>query len=121
MDGSKVNAYDVLYSETQKCLELAHKLYPVYSFAPAPLISIIDSAKYLGAAYGYEKLEYNLTAYNSNPELYVKEVIPHEVAHIVADFLLQSTNHCKKWKQICKSLGGTNPKSTIDGLIPCEK
>lgn len=53
----------------------------------------------------------------ANEETFVKEIIPHEVAHLLTNFLYPRVKqaHGPEWKSVCRALGG-NPSRTCNSL-----
>lgn len=124
MDSAKV----AIIEKVSACLALARSLYPDYRH-PDPVIKFeLRGRSTGGTALGSRELDFNLDWYAADPELFLKIVVPHEVAHIVDEALyptiprvawrrgrmvrVRQTNHGRTWVRICLALGG-------DGKTTC--
>lgn len=64
-------------------------------------------------------LRFNEAAFIAKPEHMLREIVPHEVAHLVVFAMQRSYHHViggphgKTWKIVCAALGG-NPSRTTD-------
>lgn len=58
-----------------------------------------------------------------NEQLYLDEIIPHEVAHVICrvnpEELFSKNDHCENWKELCIAMGGTGDVYIEDDLVVC--
>lgn len=68
-------------------------------------------------------LVFSIEAIEKYYDKMVSEVIPHEIAHLIANEkpLLGAKNHNKVWKRICLSLGGTGERCHDFEVTPARK
>ena len=99
-----------LKKAVNKCFALALKLYGLdipYPEIKLNLKSINNGAKAIfKPAIDISLLRFNFGLYKAMPKLFIEEVVPHEVAHIIAS-KLGYKGHLAMWYTICIALGGT--------------
>lgn len=100
--------------EHRRVIEKAWKLFPQLGYLFDPMPTFYTTGKTAGRAYGSERTAYNLTVFAHDPERFIKEVVPHEIAHNVCIALGWDRGHGKNWKRVCVMLGG-NGKRCYDG------
>lgn len=85
----------------------ARALFPTYVKA-SPVVRFDLKGRTCGgkASGSRNYIKYNLDWYNANPAKYIAEVIPHEIAHIVADATGLGKGHDRGWRSIDLMLGG---------------
>lgn len=107
--GSEMNQTDAkraIIAKTNEVIALARSRFPSY-VQPAPEILFnLRGRSVGGTALGHERLRFNLDWYAAMPEKYLSSIIPHEVAHIVANATGLGKNHNRGWQRICIALGG---------------
>lgn len=107
---------DRINAAVTTCFKLAQDTFPSYRDAPYPIVEFFkESASKCGLAWGWTKLSFNLHVAAQNPDGYIGETIPHEVAHLVDSYMRRNertkrgrgSHHGPNWKAICKRLGGS--------------
>lgn len=95
-----------IIDKTKEVIALARQKFQGYAYAPMPSIVFTELGKQAGRAYGSYRLEYNLTVFASDPERFINETIPHEIAHTVCFHTGMDKGHGRNWKAVCRMLGG---------------
>lgn len=85
----------------------ARQRFPSYAHAPAPAVYFYDTGKAAGLAHGNNRVGYNLTVFAHDPQRFINDTVPHEIAHIVCFYLGVDKGHGKNWKAVCGYLGGS--------------
>lgn len=59
------------------------------------------------AKYGYHHISLNSDLLNENKDLFIKQTVGHELAHLIAYHVypLVSTPHGKEWKRVMRAIG----------------
>lgn len=110
-----------LQKATQRCLEQAHPLVAGQG-RRLPDIQIRCDLRGLSAgqmrlhANGRFEIRYNLDMALQQPQRFLNETVPHEVAHLVT-WLLHGSRvrpHGKEWQAVMRGLGVASPKAYHD-------
>ena len=108
---------DFLTSETKRFITIAEVAMGI-NVGDIGYISLVRNSDYVGAVKikmgegSYDiGFSYNLTWFRFCPEIFAKQVIPHEVAHFVAYYLFEDDSlkdarkHGPVWKMIMTVMG----------------
>lgn len=83
--------------------------YKVYPNANRPHYVKFDKrGKVAGTAnYGRMELNFNMALLRQNPDEFIGQTVPHEVAHLITDWIWNGTAkpHGKEWKKVMRNLG----------------
>lgn len=100
-------------------IKVARRLYPECGSREIVIVpKLLDYRVAALASFRVKTLWFNqMYLTPKNLEIYVSEVIPHEVAHLVSDFVYPNAKyaHGKEWKEVCTELGGV-PKQWVKGI-----
>ncbi|WP_114418694.1 SprT family zinc-dependent metalloprotease [Marinospirillum perlucidum] len=98
--------------EVLRCYALAEQFY-LKSF-PRPEVSLKLRGKSAGVAeLGRNRLRFNQVLLEENAEAFLAEVVPHEVAHLLAWQLhgRKIRPHGREWQQIMHQVFGVEPRT----------
>jgi hypothetical protein len=111
----------------KECLETAKIFYGEFIKIPQSTDIIVNKEFMLPSWMAYESQPHNLNivSFNAkwvryNEELYIGEIIPHELAHVICRVnpVLHSENdHCSNWEELCRVMGGSGEKYIDEKLI----
>lgn len=87
----------------------ARQLFPGYS-APAPVVYFYETGRHAGIAHGSVRVGYNLTVFAQDPERFIEDTVPHEIAHTVCMAMNWDKGHGRNWKRVCALLGGSSAR-----------
>ena len=95
-----------LVSETRRWVDLANKKMNI--LFPYPRVKTDLRGTTAGLAYSmYNLIRYNAALAKDNEEAFFARTVPHEVAHLVADFYFgERCNHGPKWKYVMNQVFG---------------
>ena len=112
---SEKEMLEQLTIRTEKCLARGAKLLGLET-PPSVRVSFLEtkkSARIAGVAFGESRIEYNKEILKLNGfEFVAKDLVPHEVAHILLVHLFRThrisknVHHGAEWKRLCIALGG---------------
>ena len=112
-----------LKDAVNNCLENAFKIFNIkfaYPIIDITLKSIRTAGRAIMERNGdtiKNTLRFNYKLYAAAPDLFINEVIPHEIAHIVNyNICKRSVAHDFRWKYICLKLGGSGKTYLIREL-----
>jgi len=76
------------------------------------------SGRKLGMAHQLtNRLFFRTDLFYHNPDKYLEDTTPHEVAHLITHKLFPyAKSHGREWKSVARCLGVVNPKSTSSGF-----
>jgi SprT protein len=95
------NVKTLVANKIEECYEMAEKLYRK-SF-PRPTCDYLKKGSTAGVAYlRGNRVSLNLVLLLENPEHFIKQTVPHEVAHLIAWQVYQCGNHGRGWKNVMK-------------------
>lgn len=123
MNKQKVELIEKLEDAVNKCLENAFKIFNIRVSYPTINVTL-KSIRMAGRAIIIRNedtikntLRFNYKLYAAAPDLFINEVVPHEVAHIINYNMYERTiAHDFKWKYICLKLGGSGSTYLIKEL-----
>lgn len=123
MKKEKKELIEKLEDAVNKCLENAFKIFNI-RFGYPIIDTTLKSTRIAGRAIMERSgniikntLRFNYKLYAAAPDLFIKEVVPHEVAHIVNYNMHERViAHDFKWKYICLRLGGSGSTHLIKEL-----
>lgn len=100
---------ELLVSETYKCVDVANKKLGI--LYPYPKVQFDLKGTTAGEAYSVSnRIRYNLGIAISNWNDFIGTTVPHEVAHLVADFYFKyRCNHGPDWQYVMKEVYGLEP------------
>lgn len=112
---SRLAAQQAIITRVHEVVAHARSLYPAWS-VPMPSIGFKLRGRTVGgtAHAGRNELQFNLDWYNANPTDYIADVIPHEVAHLVATGLFRDRGHGRYWRMVARQLGA-EPSRVVEG------
>lgn len=114
---NSLEAKRAIIEKMNEVVELARRLYPTYTHA-APVVRFdIRGRSCGGMAIGHHTVRFNLDWYAANPSDYLKNTVPHEVAHIVATATGLGRGHNRGWVRICLALGGDGKRCNTNAEI----
>ena len=95
-----------LDKEVNRVMKIARISFPRSSF-PEPTIKMDLTGASAGGCWAKKKLiRFNITLMMENKEDFIKNTVPHEVAHYVTDILAPECKpHGREWKAIMKLFG----------------
>lgn len=102
-----------LHKQVLQCYSLADNFY-LKAF-PRPEILLNLRGQSAGVAeLRANRLRFNKILYQENQQAFLAEVVPHEVAHLIAwqVYGLQIRPHGKEWQQIMQAVFSLEPKRT---------
>ncbi len=77
--------------------------------------AIGEAGTYAG---GVRKFRYSPVFLENNPEYYINQIVPHEVAHIVCNELPHlGKNHDMGWRRVAACLGCDKPRATVPAEV----
>lgn len=88
-------------------MEKAHNTYCDMDLLPPVQVYFYETGRHAGIAHGYSRVGYNLTVFAQDPNRFINDTVPHEIAHIICAFFEWDNGHGRDWKNVCKTLGGT--------------
>lgn len=86
-----------------------------------PLILWDLAGKFAGRAYLTHKIRFNEQLYLRNVEEYEKNIIPHEVGHLIVNRIYGRGNvrsHGKEWQDVVRFIGGNAARTHNMDVIP---
>lgn len=104
-----------LDAEITRTLELARVKFPKHCF-PTPKVRMDITGKCAGIFHWYQDgetlLRFNLELFLDNKEDFIKNTVPHEVAHFVTWVISpRSRPHGDVWRAIMQLFGISNPQA----------
>jgi len=108
-----------IVKETERVIKVARSIYPMGTREIVVVPKLLDYRYAALASFRVKTIWFNTMYCNTkNLDLFISELIPHEVAHLVSDFVYPDAKHIhgKEWKEVCTELGGI-PKQWIKGLV----
>lgn len=126
-------AKEIVEKKVSQCIDLANEFFK--SNMPLPMVKFNQRGRAAGTAYlQRNEVRFNYYMYQQNPDLFVEQVVPHEIAHLVV-FNLYGANvrpHGAEWKQIMLGLyqipasrthafAPEPPKKVFDYSCDCQK
>jgi len=102
------------------CMEKAYIMVPGFrSLGTIPMNIAKLPPRTVGLAtfsrlYGIYKVELNQAMVTeANEKTFIDEIIPHEIAHILTNFLYPRVKqaHGPEWKAVCRALGGNSSRT----------
>ena len=88
----------------------ARQLFPAYAALSQHTVYFYETGRAGGLAHGYHKVGYNVHVFAQDPDRFINDTIPHEIAHIVVNALRIGKGHDKTWKRVCTMLGGSGAR-----------
>ncbi len=90
----------------------------IYSF-DTPALSFKLRGKCAGKAYLQQwEIRLNPILFGENPQAYLNEVIPHEVAHLIVFKLFGNVKpHGEEWRSVMREVFGLIPKTTHNFVV----
>lgn len=85
----------------------ARQLFSGYTH-PSPVVYFFETGRHAGIAHGSSRIGYNLTVFAQDPERFIDDTIPHEIAHTVCMAMGWDYGHGRNWKRVCALLGGSS-------------
>jgi SprT protein len=104
-----MNIEQAIVDEVEKVLKVAREKFPSYD-APAPEIKFYTKGRAAGKATSGILVSFNTAIFAQDPERFIRETVPHEIAHIVCFYLRIDRGHGKAWKRVCLALGGNGER-----------
>lgn len=101
----------IIQKEHNRVMALARNKFPLSGMLYDPAVKFYTSGKSAGKAYGYSKVSYNIHVFAQDMETFMRDVIPHEIAHVVCSFLGWDKGHGNNWKRVCRVLGGNGQRT----------
>lgn len=95
-----------IIAKHDQVISKARQLFPGYDI-PVPQVYFYETGKAAGLAHGSSKVGYNITVFAQDPERFINDTVPHEIAHIVCVAMRWDKGHGKNWKRVCALLGGS--------------
>lgn len=109
--------------KVEECLDIVRENYPNTLNIPVKN-DILVNAEFMNSGilaftthYPWAKhirfvIALNRKLHEHHSDIYLREIIPHEMAHVICFNNNVSTNaHCDTWKELCKLMGGSGEKS----------
>jgi SprT protein len=97
-----------IIAKVKEVHELARRIFPEYNrFVALPVIQFYDKGRTAGVAYGSSRVAFNLHVFAQDPERFLNDTVPHEIAHIVCAATGLGRGHDAGWKRVCAMLGGS--------------
>lgn len=97
-------------TRTDELLEKIYRSYPNFRQYHFRSYIELSRAKHIAAAYyGENKIVYNKKYTEVDIDFILKEVVPHEIAHLLARFLYGQwiRSHGREWRKLAQWLGST--------------
>jgi len=77
-----------IINEHMRVMAQAKELFPKLKGMPfEPIVTFHTNGRAAGVAYGSLKVSYNTTIFSQDMERFIRDTIPHEIAHVVCSFL----------------------------------
>lgn len=108
----------LITKRVNEVVELARSLY---GNLPHVNLSVFNHAKHHAVATvcgDYLMIQFSDESINKYFNDIINDIIPHEVAHLVAIYFYKNKTHNKQWKEICLALGGNGKAVTTNILTP---
>lgn len=106
---------DRIINEHNRVMTKAKELFPkLKGMLFEPIVTFHTNGRSAGLAYGPFKVSYNTTIFSQDMERFIRDTIPHEIAHVICSFLNWDKGHGRAWKRVCALLGG-NSERCFDG------
>ena len=107
-----------IIAKVKEVHELARRIIPEYNrFVAHPIVTFYDKDNAAGLAYGSGRVAFNLHVFAQDPQRFINDTVPHEMAHIVCAATGLGRGHDKGWKRVCALLGGSAERCySADGL-----
>ncbi|MCE9679289.1 SprT family zinc-dependent metalloprotease [Shewanella sp. AS1] len=101
-----------LLSQVESCYQQAEGKLK-HSF-PRPEVNFKLRGKSAGTAHlQLNKLRFNATLLEENPDIFMQQVVPHEICHLLAYQLFGRVKpHGKEWQSLMVSIYGLKPDTT---------
>lgn len=97
----------------KEIIALAEKIYKL-DLSDVVLVGDITGYRMIGQACGGTKVRYSPAHLADNPDYYLNEILPHEIAHIVCQRdPRQGSGHDKWWRRVAQNLGCSLPRATV--------
>lgn len=88
----------------------ARQLFPAYAALSQHTVYFYETGRAAGLAHGCSKVGYNVHVFAQDPDRFINNTIPHEIAHIVVNALRIGKGHDNTWKRVCNMLGGNSER-----------
>lgn len=100
------NLKDRILQRHNEVINKAKELFPAYAAKSQHTVYFYETGRSAGLAHGHHKVGYNIHIFAQDPERFINDTIPHEIAHMVVNALNAGKGHDKNWKHVCTMLGG---------------
>jgi|SRR6185312_3104305 len=108
----------LITTRVNEVVALAEKLY---GEIPKVNLSLFNHARHHALASvhdDYLLVQFSEESINKYFDDLLNDIIPHEIAHLIAIYFYKNRSHNKQWKEICLALGGDGRAVTHNVLTP---
>lgn len=98
-------ARTAIATKHREVVRLARELFPQYIQLPPEISFKLRGRSVAGKARGHTKVFYNVDYYLADPDDYLNDIIPHEIAHIVCAATGLGRGHNYGWQRVARAIG----------------
>ena len=104
-----MNIEQRILAKVNEVVELARVKFPSYTHT-APTVKFYYKGRTAGMALGSREVSFNVGLFIQDPERFLNDTVPHELAHTVCSALGLDRGHGRNWKHVCRVLGGNSQR-----------